>query len=132
MLEVGSDLVASSQIQKERERVDVSSSSKEHCQLGWNEVKERTTNQRASEVSSLVLFLGLAAARYSYADNKVSENSHCCDQPEGLSGFVCAPGGCICKRYKSSNDEHGIEDMALEGEQGQTHVGENEVLCQEI
>lgn len=36
------------------------------------------------------------------------------------------------KRYKSSNDEHGIKDVVLEGEQGQTHVGENEVLCQEI
>lgn len=36
------------------------------------------------------------------------------------------------KRYESSNDEHGIKDMILEGEQGQTHVGENEVLCQEI
>lgn len=36
------------------------------------------------------------------------------------------------ERYESSNDEHGIKDMILEGEQGQTHVGENEVLCQEI
>lgn len=36
------------------------------------------------------------------------------------------------KRYESSNDEHGIKGMILEGEQGQTHVGENEVLCQEI
>lgn len=36
------------------------------------------------------------------------------------------------KRYKSSNDEHRIKDVVLEGEQGQTHVGENEVLRQEI
>lgn len=36
------------------------------------------------------------------------------------------------KRYKSSNDEHRIEDMVLEREKGQSHVGENEVLCQEI
>ena len=38
----------------------------------------------------------------------------------------------LCKRYKSSHDEHGIEDVALEGEESQAHVGENEVLCQEI
>lgn len=43
-----------------------------------------------------------------------------------------APKDAKSKRYKSSNDEHGIEDVVLEGEQGQTHVGENEVLCQEI
>lgn len=45
VLEVGSDLVASPQIKKERERVDVSSSSEEHCQLVGNKVKERTTKQ---------------------------------------------------------------------------------------
>lgn len=38
----------------------------------------------------------------------------------------------VRKGYESSDDEHGIEDMILEGEQGQTHVGENEVLRQEI
>lgn len=38
----------------------------------------------------------------------------------------------IWKRYKSSNDEHWVKDVVLEGEQGQTHVGENEILCQEI
>lgn len=38
----------------------------------------------------------------------------------------------MCKRYKSSDDEHRVKDVTLEGEQGQTHVGENEVFCQEI
>lgn len=38
----------------------------------------------------------------------------------------------LFKRYESSNDEHGIKDMVLEGEQGQTHVGEDEVLSQEV
>ena len=38
----------------------------------------------------------------------------------------------MSKRYKSSNDEHGIKDVVLEGEQSQTHVGEDEVLRQEI
>lgn len=37
-----------------------------------------------------------------------------------------------CKRYKSSNNEHRVKDVVVEGEQGQTHVGENEVLSQEI
>lgn len=36
------------------------------------------------------------------------------------------------KGYKSSHDEHGVEDVVLEGEQGQTHVGEDEVFCQEV
>lgn len=36
------------------------------------------------------------------------------------------------KGYKSSDDEHGVEDVVLEGEQGQTHVGEDEVLRQEV
>lgn len=53
VLEVGSDLVASSQIKKEGQRVDVSSSSQEHCQLGGNKVKDRTTEQIASITSSL-------------------------------------------------------------------------------
>ncbi len=41
-------------------------------------------------------------------------------------------GSFICKRYKSSDDEHGVKDVVLEGEQSQTHVGENEVLSQEV
>lgn len=36
------------------------------------------------------------------------------------------------KGYKGSNDEHRVEDMWLEGEESQTHVGEDEVLCQEV
>lgn len=36
------------------------------------------------------------------------------------------------KGYKGSNNEHRVEDVWLEGEQGQTHVGEDEVLCQEV
>jgi len=43
VLEVGSDLVASSKIQQERERVDIHDSSQEYRQLSGNEVKERTT-----------------------------------------------------------------------------------------
>ncbi|TNN72742.1 hypothetical protein EYF80_017026 [Liparis tanakae] len=46
VLEVGSDLVASSQIQQEGERVDVRGSSQEYRQLGGNEVKERTTERQ--------------------------------------------------------------------------------------
>lgn len=52
VLEVGSDLVASSQIEKEGERVDVCSSSQEHCQLGGSVVKEALTN-RVREASAL-------------------------------------------------------------------------------
>lgn len=61
----------------------------------------------------------------------MSENSHKYDQAEAPQA-LCAPSSFICKRYKSSNDEHGIKDVVLESEQSQTHVGENEVLCQEI
>lgn len=34
--------------------------------------------------------------------------------------------------YKCSYYEDGIEDMVLEGEQGEAHVGKDKVLCQEI
>lgn len=44
----------------------------------------------------------------------------------------CAQGVFFQKRYKSSDDEHGVKDVILEGEEGQTHVREDEVLCQEI
>lgn len=58
MLEVGSDLVASSQVKKEREGVNVSSSSQEHCQLGGDEVKERAKKlNRSTEPSSHYLLL---------------------------------------------------------------------------
>lgn len=33
---------------------------------------------------------------------------------------------------KSSNDENGAENVLLEGKQRQAHVGEDEVLCQEV
>lgn len=46
--------------------------------------------------------------------------------------WECARRQVRNKRYKSSNDEHGVKDVTLEGEEGQTHVGEDEVLCQEI
>lgn len=36
------------------------------------------------------------------------------------------------KGYKSSNDENGAENVLLEGKQRQAHVGEDEVLCQEV
>ena len=36
------------------------------------------------------------------------------------------------KGYKSPDDEDGAEDVILEGEQSQTHVGEDEVLSQEV
>ena len=42
----------------------------------------------------------------------------------------CSPGRG--KGYKSSNDEQRVEDMWLEGEESQAHVGEDEVLCQEV
>lgn len=34
--------------------------------------------------------------------------------------------------YKGSDDEHRVEDVRLEGEERQAHVGEDEVLCQEV
>lgn len=39
---------------------------------------------------------------------------------------------CAPKGYKSPDDENGAEDVILEGEQSQTHVGEDEVLSQEV
>lgn len=36
------------------------------------------------------------------------------------------------KGYKSPEDEDGVEDVILESEQRQAHVGEDEVLSQEV
>lgn len=36
------------------------------------------------------------------------------------------------KGYKSTNDENGAENVLLEGKQRQAHVGEDEILCQEV
>ena len=36
------------------------------------------------------------------------------------------------KGYKRPEDEDGAEDVVLEGEQSQPHVGEDEVLCKEV
>ena len=38
----------------------------------------------------------------------------------------------MCQGYEGSDDEHGVEDVRLEGEERQSHVGEDEVLCQEF
>lgn len=40
--------------------------------------------------------------------------------------------GLVPKGYKSPNDEDGAENVILEGEQSQTHVGEDEILSQEV
>lgn len=34
--------------------------------------------------------------------------------------------------YKGSDDEQRVEDVRLEGEESQAHVGKDEVLCQEV
>lgn len=47
-------------------------------------------------------------------------------KPPEKPGFVSAKG------YKGTNDEQRVEDVRLEGEESQTHVGEDEVLCQEV
>lgn len=42
---------------------------------------------------------------------------------------------CACwapKGYKGPDDEDGAENVILEGEQSQTHVGEDEILSQEV
>lgn len=51
-----------------------------------------------------------------------------------LSDFLSIQEGfdSFSKGYKGSNDEQRVEDMWLEGEESQPHVGEDEVLCQEI
>lgn len=38
----------------------------------------------------------------------------------------------MLKGYKSPYDEDGAEDVILEGEQSQAHVGEDEVLSEEV
>lgn len=38
----------------------------------------------------------------------------------------------VLKGYKSPYDEDGAEDVILEGEQSQAHVGEDEVLSEEV
>lgn len=45
-----------------------------------------------------------------------------CDK-RGLAAF---------KGYEGSDDEEWVEDVRLEGEERQAHVGEDEVLCQEV
>lgn len=42
--------------------------------------------------------------------------------------FVCNAS----KGYERPDDEDGVEDVILEGEQRQAHVGEDEVLGQEV
>lgn len=42
--------------------------------------------------------------------------------------FVCRAS----KGYERPDDEDGVEDVILEGEQRQAHVGEDEVLGQEV
>lgn len=36
------------------------------------------------------------------------------------------------KGYEGSDNEERVEDVRLEGEERQTHVGEDKVLCQEV
>lgn len=43
--------------------------------------------------------------------------------------FVCS---LLQKGYESPEDEDGVEDVILESEQRQAHVGEDEVLSQEV
>lgn len=50
VLEIGLDLVASSEIQKKRKRVNVGSSAQEHRHLGGNQVKEKRGNWSRYEV----------------------------------------------------------------------------------
>lgn len=95
VLEIGLDLVAPSEVEKEGERVDVSGSSQEHGDLEGQ--GSRRGNGSRGE---LPRHRARAAGRF--------------------------------QRYEGSDDEHGIEDVILEGEEGQAHVGEDEVLCQEI
>ena len=40
--------------------------------------------------------------------------------------------GWTPKGYKSPDNENGAEDVVLEGEQSQAHVGEYEILCEEV
>ena len=48
------------------------------------------------------------------------------------SGILRTGGQAKTKGYKGSQDEQGIEDVWLEREQRQAHVGEDKVLCQEV
>lgn len=41
-------------------------------------------------------------------------------------------GGGPVKGYEGPDDEQRVEDVRLEGEERQTHVGEDEVLRQEV
>lgn len=43
--------------------------------------------------------------------------------------FVCS---LLQKGYERPEDEDGVEDVILESEQRQAHVGEDEVLSQEV
>lgn len=55
--------------------------------------------------------------------NKIPSDGH-----KVLCAFVCRAS----KGYKGPDDEDGVEDVILEGEQSQAHVGEDEVLGQEV
>lgn len=133
MLEVRSDLVASPQVEKEGQWVDVGSSAQEHSHLGGTEVKERTTAQRStSELkrssSQLPILNQLELPPQYFWQWWDMFLFRPCD---ALAGFAHERQR-ENKGYKSSDDEHGVEDVVLEGEQGQTHVGEDEVLRQEV
>lgn len=133
MLEVGSDLVASPQVEEEGQRIDVGSSAQEYSHLGGREVKERTTARRSGSEHKRNPSLPPVLNQLQFPPRFFWQR---------WENFLCpprdAPGGFARetkrekKGYKSSDDEHGVEDVVLEGEQGQTHVGEDEVLRQEV
>lgn len=126
MLEVGSDLVASPQVEEEGQRVDVGSSAQEYSHLEGKEVKENQSTSEHKRNPSLPPILNQLEFLWQRREPFLSlpHDAH--------MGGVAQERQDKQKGYKSSNDEHGVEDVVLECEQGQTHVGEDEVLRQEV
>lgn len=73
-------------------------------------------------IISAVVAIVLAAKEWLYATRIWLNNQSSEDSSNNIQS----------KGYKGSDDEHRVKDVWLEGEESQAHVGEDEVLCQEV
>lgn len=120
MLEVGADLVPAAQVEQEGQRVDVCRSAQKHGQLqqaGTSRTSTQTNKTRHNHLISSLTHATTFPEQQRYHQQWGGELWHKHLQRRG---------------YKGSNDEHWVEDVRLEGEERQAHVGEDKVLCQEV
>lgn len=149
MLKVGSDLVPAAQVEQERQRVNVRRSAQKHGQLGntgrsrtqlnlkWSSVGQlgRRTITASWEILSHLIWLWMCLLALLFSCCLKHQEELC----KMLLVYECkinissqSSRKALREGYKGSDNEQRVEDVWLEGEQSQTHVGEDEVFCQEI